>query len=98
MVYVPARRLKAGVSVNRLVPDLAIDVGAKPAVRPDGSPVTVNVTVPVKPFTAETVAVSLSAEKKKKLRGMVTLLALKENVKLAGALTVKLCETGVAAE
>jgi hypothetical protein len=98
MVYVPAARLKAGFRVSRLVPEREIDVGEKEAVRPEGSPVTVKVTVPVKPFKADTVAVSLSAERKKKLRGMVTLAALNEKVKLAAAPTVKLCETGVAAE
>jgi hypothetical protein len=89
--------LKPGVRVSRLVPEREIDAGEKEAVRPDGSPATVKLTVPVKPFAAEIVAVTLSAEWKKKVRGSVTLEALKENVKLAAAATVKLCETGVAA-
>ena len=89
--------MKAGVNVSRLVPEREIVVGVNEAVSPDGSPVTVKLTVPLKPFTAATVAVSLSAEWKKKVRGSVTLVALKENVKFAAAPTVKLCETGVAA-
>ncbi len=62
MVYVPGAKLKDGFRVRRLVPEREIDVGEKDAVKPGGSPDTANVTVPGKPFTPETVAVSLSAE------------------------------------
>ncbi len=56
-VLVPAGVLVAVVTVSVDEPDPVTDVGLKAPVAPEGSPLTVNATLPLNPLSAEMVAV-----------------------------------------
>jgi len=56
-VYVPAGVEAVVARLNVEVPAPLSDAGLKLAVVPDGKPLALKVTVPVKPFRAPTVAV-----------------------------------------
>jgi len=57
MVRAPLLALRAAVTVSVEVPDPVTDVGLKVAVTREPSPLTLRLTVPVKPFTAPIVTV-----------------------------------------
>jgi len=56
-VELPAGVVDEVDNVTVDVPEAVIEVGLKPAVTPLGNPLALNVTVPVNPFCALTVAV-----------------------------------------
>jgi hypothetical protein len=56
-VLVPVRVLLAVFTVSVLVPEPVMELGEKLAVEFLGNPVTLRLTVPVKPFNAPTVTV-----------------------------------------
>ena len=57
-VYVPPATAAVGVTVNRLEPEPGKDDGVKLAVAPEGTPVTLKLTTPVKPLIGVTLTVN----------------------------------------
>ncbi len=60
-VYVPAGVVLLVVTVIEEEPDPVTDVGLKLALAPEGRPLALKVTVPVKPFSAVTEAYDTGA-------------------------------------